>query len=318
MSPEDLESTFETSFDLYHQAIVDGSITHSALDGLDGCGKGTLAKEVAIRCTQNGADALIVEFPSYQRKWGKIIRQCLDAPGGPSALGLTRDEMMTLYALNRLETIHDVITTAVNSVSNRKPLHIIFDRFPTSNIITSAFWASRNPDDLVLTDLNEQTRLLDFMHQIDKHFFTLLAVKNTPIYIPIVDYSTVIKSIDDDITRTDRDAYEQPDVQEVADFLYKKLDAIHPQVQLHSQYKSTEEGIEQKERKSVSEIVDNFNIEFPSHSGTGTVHTLSQTDVIPIRIQSCIKDVLLNFGRLNQLNECETTREIQEALLSEV
>lgn len=199
------------------------------LDGLDGSGKGTLAKEIASRLP---GESVIIDYPQYDLPWGKVLRHLLDV----SDKGLSIENRMLIYALNRAETIIQLLEV----ITENPQVHLIFDRGPTSNILTMAYYYTKLPDSLKPSgdDLERWViKHYTYMREIDSTFYSVLGLSETPVFVPMLNSAETITSITQDSSRQGYDSYETIDVQEIARYFYTIIDKSYPKVlHLFSQY----------------------------------------------------------------------------------
>lgn len=198
-----------------------------ALDGLDGAGKGTVAEQLGLKLPGN---TLIVDYPNYETPWGKVLTHLLKE----NDEGLSLKDRMLVYALNRLETI-DAIK---HQIEVQEIQSIVFDRFWTSNVITAAYYFVKLEEEQRPSDLHDWLgKLCKFMLGIDSMFLDELSLRQTRIYVPMLDEKDSLAALHKDITRTGADSYESLDVQSVARQFYGIVAGIFPdQIRLFSQY----------------------------------------------------------------------------------
>ncbi len=201
------------------------------LDGLDGAGKGSCAEELANILPGN---TIIVDYPQYNLPWGKVLKHLLTE----NDEGLSVEDRMLVYALNRLETV-DAIKAQVNSLSELKlPVNIVFDRFFTSNIITAAYYYSKLSPDKRPNDV--RTWLLEMyklMRQIDSEFIEALGLENALVFVPMINESESLSRVLTDTSREGADMYENLSVQSVARQMYLIVANEFPdQIHVFSQY----------------------------------------------------------------------------------
>ncbi len=286
------------------------TFTPIVIDGLDGSGKATTLATISTILVSAGFDVLKIEYPNYQLPWGALIADILH---DRVKADLELKEKMLLYALNRAESV-PLIQNSLNIIDKKdpkRPLVLLFDRYPTSNVLTTAYYFQLNPPQ---SEEDEITELLGYMDQIDHILYDTFDLRGVKVNIPLLESSSVIEALNGDRTRVALDNYEVENVQQQAARLYKILFNKYPErFYLFSQYK------EDNSRMTPSEISmhileknlspDLFQkIESSSKSvGTkaekiGEVYELSNdNDLID---QSLINTLLEEFGtdKVAQLN----------------
>ncbi len=99
-----------------------------SIEGIDGVGKGTQARQLYERLLSEGVDAELVSFPRYDTFFGKLVGAYLNGDFG--ALDVVPVEYATLlYALDRWHFWH---TRAPRDQPHRSVL--VIDRYVPSNI----------------------------------------------------------------------------------------------------------------------------------------------------------------------------------------
>ncbi|WKZ31497.1 MAG: hypothetical protein QY318_01910 [Candidatus Dojkabacteria bacterium] len=205
------------------------------IDGLDGSGKGTLAEYLANRGLEGYN--FIVDYPQYGLPWGKVLYSLLHE----NDQGLSINDRMLVYALNRLETAHQLRwhmekTRIVPDIK----INLIFDRFATSNIITAAYYYKLVQDKWRTFPLenpaDEQSSLKDWilpmydhMMQIDAEFMQILGVSDAVVFVPMLDERISMESLLNDQSRSGVDMYETASVQGLARKLYRIVAEAHPE-----------------------------------------------------------------------------------------
>ncbi len=210
----------------YNKLYKNKKLNFIVIDGLDGSGKGTITDLLANKCIKYGNNVLKVDYPQYTTKWGKILKYLLKV----NDMNLNLEERMAVYSINRLESI-DSIFLSVNSFKNiDNDLTIIFDRFPTSNVLTISYYLAKsinNKDlDTKILDKLPVNKYLKLMNSLDKYFYNFFKLKNAKIVIPQINPRITIDRIQRDNTREGSDSYENINVQTIADYIYKELSNI--------------------------------------------------------------------------------------------
>jgi thymidylate kinase len=193
------------------------------IDGNDGIGKSTITSMLRQTYQEQGYNTLGVHFPQYDTHWGKTIKRLLSSGDG----GLSLQERMVVYALNRLECV-DTIKCELGKQDGDTIL--LFDRFPTSNILTIAYYlASTTLKDSskieilrwILAHEEEIEEHISLMYEIDAAFIKALGLEDTRVFIPAIDPEVSISRIETDANRHEpSDTYEKRQVQLIAYYLY--------------------------------------------------------------------------------------------------
>ena len=92
----------------YERRLEKGQVHLFAIDGLDGCGKRTLANNVSEMLTEIGQDVLIASYPTYELPFGE---KCYESQHTKD-LRLAERTRFLLYAFNRIETIFSIMDKA--------------------------------------------------------------------------------------------------------------------------------------------------------------------------------------------------------------
>jgi thymidylate kinase len=184
-----------------------------AVDGLDGTGKGTLQNKLADYLTSQGSKVFRLDFPFYDLPTGVKLKQLLSDGG---FAGLSLEDRMKLYAENRKEGFGK-IQEVIDAASENDVL--IFDRFWTSNLMTFAYYAVKNPE--ILT-IDSQLDIYKKIQEFDSDFVSKFNFQEVPIIVPMLNPEIAIDRIKMDETRAGKvDSYEKIDVQQIAYDLYK-------------------------------------------------------------------------------------------------
>jgi dTMP kinase len=126
-----------------------------AIEGADGVGKNTAAKNVAKALNDGGSSAVVLSFPRYRDTFGgSALGEFLS---GRSQMPITPASLAVLYALDRFESI-DVIRDAVS----RHDV-VLFDRYIGSNI---AYQGAK-------VDASDRLRLMRWIAALETQTFTL-------------------------------------------------------------------------------------------------------------------------------------------------
>src|SRR5690606_536967 len=221
----------QNHFDQFGE-LTNKQIHFVAIDGLDGSGKGTLAEEIVNLQIELGRNALLIDFPQYSTKWGKILKYLLTVDDK----GLTLPERMAVYALNRLECVDALINEGLKF---KEETVVVFDRFPTSNILTIAYYLAKNElKDVELTELEESLKAkmevikkyINEMFVLDDEFLKVLALETVKVCIPKINPRISMERLENDTTRDGADSYENLRVQIIADYLYGIAATYHENI----------------------------------------------------------------------------------------
>ncbi len=204
-----------------------------AIDGLDGSGKATCSKEIAKFLSSKGKDVLVVDFPQYEGPWGKVLTHLLTK----SDEGLNLKERMCVYALNRLES--------VDAILKEGPTQVIFDRYPTSNVITFAYYLLKENRKFNLSEFKE---IYKYMWKIENDFQKLLGNirTKTNVYILEIEIEETMKRLYEDKKRTGIQLYEKEDIQRLSNDLFRELSKLDKTVKIISQ-KEKNKSLQKKE-----------------------------------------------------------------------
>lgn len=210
------------------------TFTPIVIDGLDGSGKATTLATISTILVSAGFEVLKIEYPNYQLPWGALIADILH---DRVKADLELKEKMLLYALNRVESV-PLIQNCLDRIDRKeikRPLILLFDRYPTSNVLTTAYYFQLNPPQ---SDEDEIVELLAYMDQIDHFLYDTFNLRGVKVNIPLLESSSVIEALNGDHTRVALDNYEVENVQQQAARLYKILFNKFPErFYLFSQYK---------------------------------------------------------------------------------
>jgi len=266
----------------------------SAVDGLDGSGKGALSHEVAKLLPGH---TLSVDYPQYELPWGKVLKHLLYEDDE----GLSIEDRMLVYALNRLETVDAIQAQTAELLAKGEQVNIVFDRFFSSNIITAAYYYHKMPPEQRPSDLRTWILgLYKYMNKIDALFLDELDLRGTIIYIPMLQEEDSIAALLADESRAGADSYETSDVQSLARELYAIVAAEYPhEIHLFSQYR---DGIRMSPTEQALYILQ-IQGETPSQ---GTVHSFRHAVVGNTQR---LTDIIEDFGseKLKALNPYSQT-----------
>lgn len=231
---------------VYEKYVLDYSIVSPlAIDGLDASGKGVLTATIAEILCYEGKNVLLVDYPQYDTPWGRRIDYFLHN----NVPGLTMQDRLQAFALNRAETIDPIQKTATGLYQKTaKQVFIIFDRFPTSCMITLAYSMLNPTDELKEPDWFE--RAVEIMQQVDAKFMRKLMLSKTEVFVPMLTPKLALDALLKDRSRKRIDLYETHDVQEKAHYLYGRL-AQRGFVRLVSQLRNENDNAS---RKTPSEL----------------------------------------------------------------
>ena len=208
------------------------NVVSCALDGLDGCGKGELAKAVAKTVRNKGINVVVCDYPQYGLPFGRLLDRLLHENDEDLSIA----ERMAVYALNRRESLPN-IEKAVRSAygKNGANILILFDRYPTSNLITLAYYILKEGKESKVKAMFKH--YWPYMWQIDSLLVSRLELENAPVFVPVIDPDVALKAISHDETRVGRDGYEALPVQRIAEQLYLLASHQDSRVKLLHQYK---------------------------------------------------------------------------------
>lgn len=230
---DNADANFHTNMiHLFNQAVENGWIDQVVVCGLDGAGKGEITGHLVEQYSLRGINTVLIDFPQYSLKYGKIIKKMLK-----SKKEFTLEQRMALYALNRLESLYEIIKAGLNSLDDSKNIKIIYDRFSTSNVITAAFYYYNNyfkgmPVEQFKRELEDNMlelegidEMINTMLKVDKIFHGLLNINpsEVQVYIPQINAEESMSRLLSDSTREGADNYELLEVQLLADWLYRRV-----------------------------------------------------------------------------------------------
>ncbi len=286
-------------------------VTKIAIDGLDGSGKGSIAAEIARMKSKAGVNVLIVDFPQYSPPWGKALRFLLKQDD----MGLNLEERMAVYALNRLEAV-DAIRSEVQHLleQDSKPVYILFDRFPTSNTLTLAYYLLKNQmKDFEISDFESFVDFLQqngidvfeyfrIMKQMDSGFHELLSTEDATVFVPQIDPNITIQRIQGDVTRDGSDSYENEKVQRIADYLYQ-IGSQNPETNIKIIYQNNRTP-EEIALDILEEVSGSDEAEVGQEVGRIVELKLENLGELPQEVQSAMSQIFELYPRLeNLLNE---------------
>lgn len=220
--------------DLFQSLLQNGTIQVGCIDGLDGSGKQSAALEVAKILEKHGVSTLIVSFPYDFSSLGKQMRKYLSNGWIEQDEYIDLPSRRTLYALNRAQTIEIIINRTVEITQKLKtPVKIIFDRCPTSILVTFSaeklYQAGEKPLTISEEDVaNELIRIYD----IDANFISTFGIDDLTIHIPMVSPETTVNAIVNAVKtgeRKEKDVYEKSDIQSAARMSYLIAAKLFPQ-----------------------------------------------------------------------------------------
>ena len=249
--------------------IKEGKVKSIIVDGLDGAGKGTIVDAATTILSQEGGyDTLCVKYPLYETHWGIILRHLLYEDDE----GLTLDERMTVYALNRIESIYSLQRSVLNLASRgRYPLFVLFDRFVTSNVLTAAYYFAKTRK--LLPSKREVDNLYLKMQNIDRYFLRKMGLEDFHVTIPVVSTSVSLDAIMADGKRNrGADLYENTSVQNIADAFYKQLSEQHPDT--FALFNQVQEGRRMSGEEIARMLVGKEVVGIPQLPGYGTSSNL--------------------------------------------
>lgn len=223
------------------ERIEKHSVCSVIIDGLDGSGKGELTSRISAKLEQEGYTPIVIDYPRYHLQSGIAIKKELRNPQ------MDIYSRLSLYALNRLESILEIYSAVQKAVSEGRKPALIFDRFTTSNLITLAYeLVKMNPNyvDLSAEEIaNLEVKiagvsvpfslLFQMILNHENQFLSYLGLQNNfKVIIPEISADITIQRMDGDATRGDgtnnRDAYEQLPVQRLSAKVYRAAEILAP------------------------------------------------------------------------------------------
>lgn len=287
----------QSFFEEFRKKVDSGYIIFKVIDGLDASGKGEITNALAKIESNNGSDVILRDYPEYKAPWGKVLKYLLRVDDK----GLSIQERMSVYALNRLETIDSIIQT-VNRLNSKK-ITIIFDRFFTSNIMTIAYFLKGRFENIEqseipkkLKEIDEEIKTyLDLMFEVDREFIEILGVINTKVCIPQISPRISLERLSKDPSRDGADKYETPIVQTLSDYLYS----------ISSEYENLHIKILKQQGKSPENIASDIYKEYRQLRGStqGKIIHLKYDETIEFseRVQTATDEILNKFPKLKTL-----------------
>ncbi|MDR0462182.1 MAG: deoxynucleoside kinase [Christensenellaceae bacterium] len=103
-----------------------------SVEGTDGCGKKTHIQNLHEYFKKQGKEVIIASFPNYQSPSSGPVKMYLGGEVGSNAMCLDAYQASTLYAVDRLCTMKQIMSTL------DRPTVILFDRYVQSNMIHQA------------------------------------------------------------------------------------------------------------------------------------------------------------------------------------
>lgn len=222
---------FHTSVDphlnreMFQSFLQDGTVQVGCIDGLDGSGKQSAALEVAKILKERGVSTLIVSYPYDFSSLGKQIRKYLSNGWIEQNEYIDLPSRRSLYALNRAQTIEIIINRTIEINRRVKtPVKIIFDRCPTSILVTFSaeklYQAGEGP--LIISEEEVKDELIK-IYDIDANFISIFGIDTLTIHIPMVSPEATVAAIINAVKigeRKEKDVYEKSDIQNAARMSY--------------------------------------------------------------------------------------------------
>ncbi len=201
-----------------------------AVDGLDGSGKGACVGKMSEIITSKGCPVIISAYPNYEYPWGKFLDHLLHE----NDEGLSLDDRLLVYALNRLETVQVIQNIVKTYIDVYGRVCVLFDRYPTSAMLTLSYYKISKGIDFSIQKLLDE--YLPKMWEVDKYFIEYLNLHQTPVVVPILDAEQTMSRLLHDTNRKELDSYEKSDVQDLARSLYLKASQIESRIITFSQF----------------------------------------------------------------------------------
>ncbi|MCS7317817.1 MAG: hypothetical protein NZZ41_05885 [Candidatus Dojkabacteria bacterium] len=285
--------------DDYKKLVKSKKVYSIVFDGLDGVGKGTLANLLSKKLVSLSHNVVYISLPVYTTEYGKIIKHLLTT----SDENLTIEERMYVYAINRLEIITEIINKAYNLYQKNPNSYVvlIFDRFVTSNVLTIAYYISKNKT--LNLDVDKYLKKIPL---VDKLFLDILELENIKVFIPSVDIDVALTRIKQDKERNFIDMYETANVQIIANTLYQHLSKMYiPSLQIQILKIDIEEKPEQIINKCINflEKDTNYNQLFcNTNEKTGSLDTIQGDEsYIFANVLNEIRKILYAFPNIQKL-----------------
>ncbi|MCR4326682.1 MAG: hypothetical protein NUV52_03435 [Candidatus Roizmanbacteria bacterium] len=271
------------------------------IDGQDGSGKGTVAGIITDQLLAQGHNVIPIAYPVYELPWGSFLSHLLREDDE----GLTVEEKMLVYALNRTESVRAVQKAQQQGAG--KPTDMVFDRFFTSNALTAAYYAAQYPEQLSVTP-ESIASLYAYMLTIDNDFLDHIGLHDWNAWIPLVHEDEIMRRLQGDNTRSGLDKHERVDVQQLAADIYRRIAQLDRRVHTFEQYSPTEGRnlfpTEVAQRIMMGSVAHgNYN----EISGSGTIITPQLTrEAVDTDLVNSLLD---QFGtdRLHQFNPYKST-----------
>jgi thymidylate kinase len=283
------------SKETYRRLVGEGHLFATALDGLDGSGKGSCTDVLAEKIASRGYNVLKIDYPQYETAWGRFLTHLLKE----SDEGLDIEQRMAVYAANRLETVVP-IWRQVNRLAQRNdlPIHLLFDRYVTSNILTLAYYHAHESDSLNPQDVINN--YYDFFWNVDGLFVHELALEKSKVIVPQVAPEVALASLAKDETRTGADLYEKPSVQQLAHALYCEAALIDPRISILDQQRGAER---MNQETLATEIVDTILLIPEKSDQSGEVHHIRMAAAVKASDMRMahLRDLISDFNEVEDL-----------------
>lgn len=239
----------------FHSLFQQSQVYSAIVCGLDGSGKQSAVKALSELLAINGYNVVTISYPYDYSKSGQLLRKLLSTQF--DWLDFSFEERIALYALNRAETISLLHQSVVMlNERNQLPVYILFDRGPTSSLVTYAAVEIVGKTNIEIEKALRQESIVTALHkmyQTDGYFISQLHLENTPVFVPMLSSQSTMSALIDAIQngeRLNKESYETTEVQEAAREVYMAAARYESKLRLFSQYR------EDNSRLSKTEVAE--------------------------------------------------------------